>query len=98
MCHSRCKVAQWTISTMSFSYGFVMSQNKMTADSVQETLGKIVVYYDNLYKIKKRAKVAYIPYKIHMSILLYAFKIFGLFAVRNHFTSLQGIYYSLYCY
>ena len=46
---------------MSFSYGFVMSQNKIVALSVgtlyREPLGGIVVhYYDNIYKIEKRPR------------------------------------------
>ena len=40
---------------MSFSNGFVMSQNKMAVlvwDFVQGPLGEMVVHYDNIYKIK----------------------------------------------
>jgi len=45
----------------------------------REPLGETVVHYDNVYKILKRVKVRYIQYnRIHMSVILDAFKIFGL--------------------
>jgi len=47
----------WMISTMSFSYCFMMSQNKMAMGTLyREPLGEIVAHYDNVYKIKKRLR------------------------------------------
>jgi len=55
----QCFCGVWTISTMSFSYGFGMPQNKMVAVlwglcTCREPLGKIVFHYDNVYKIEKK--------------------------------------------
>ena len=74
------------IFTMSFSSSIVMSQNKM-ATLVQGLCtgnhweSRIVVYYDNIYKIEKELRwgIAMQYDQIHiMSIFLYTFKIYGL--------------------